>query len=134
MSEQQSALIHVMVLASAADSNMTDRELATIGDIVRHLPIFRGFDPENILSVAEQCVEWLGEANGLEKALQSIETALPERLRETAYAVACDVVAADGQASQEELRLLEMLRYRLAVGRLPAAAIERGARARYQQL
>jgi len=47
--------------------------------------------------------------------------------------VALDVAAADGAASQEELRLLEMLRYRLAVGRLPAAAIERGARARYMR-
>ena len=39
--------------------------------------------------------------------------------------------AADGLATQEELRLLELLRHRLDVGRLEAAAIERGARARH---
>jgi hypothetical protein len=55
-------------------------------------------------------------------------------LRETAYALACDVVAADGRATQEELRLLELLRHRLEVGRLPAAAIERGARARHRRI
>ena len=40
-------------------------------------------------------------------------------------------VAADGDASQEELRMLEMIRFRLDVDRLTAAAIERGARARH---
>jgi hypothetical protein len=40
------------------------------------------------------------------------------------------VVAADGRAQQEDLRLLEMIRHRLDIDRLIAAAIERGARAR----
>ena len=31
-----------------------------------------------------------------------------------------DVVAADGAANQEELRLLEMFRHRVGIGRLPA--------------
>ena len=66
-------------------------------------------------------------------ALDKIDRALPPQLRETAYAVACDVVAADGEATQEELRLLEMLRHRISVDRLTAAAIERGARARYMR-
>ena len=38
---------------------------------------------------------------------------------------------ADGQASQEELRLLEMVRHSLDIDRLVAAGIERGARARH---
>jgi hypothetical protein len=52
-------------------------------------------------------------------------------MRETAYALACDIVAADGNASQEELRVLELLRHRMEMERLVAAAIERGARARF---
>jgi len=51
-------------------------------------------------------------------------------LRETAYALACDVAAADGRVSQEEMRLLTLIRHGLPVGRLPTAAIQRGARAR----
>ena len=38
---------------------------------------------------------------------------LPANLRETAYAIACDLVAADGEATQEELRVLELMRHRL---------------------
>ena len=42
--------------------------------------------------------------------------------------MACDIVAVDGEARQEELRWLEMLRHGLEVERLHAAAIERGYR------
>ena len=44
---QHEALIYAMVTLSAADSRMTDLELAKIGDIVRGLPIFDDFNPEN---------------------------------------------------------------------------------------
>lgn len=134
MSEHHKALVYTMVLVSASDSNMTDRELQTIGEIVSHLPVFADYDRKRLTKDAEACAELLAEKNGLEKVLSQITATLPEKLKETAYAVALDVAAADGAASQEELRMLEMLRHRLAVGRLPAAAIERGARARYMRL
>ena len=66
--------------------------------------------------------------------MDQVVSGLPAKLAETAYALACDVAAADGQVKQEESRLLEMLRYRLDLDRLAAAAIERAARARYQTL
>jgi len=134
MSQHQTALVYTMVLVSAADSDMTDSELKTIGEIVSHLPVFDGYDMENLPKEAEACAELLSEDDGLEKVLSKIVVDLPEKLKETAYAVALDVAAADAAVSQEELRLLEMLRHRLAVGRLPAAAIERGTRARYTRL
>jgi tellurite resistance protein len=56
---------------------------------------------------------------------------MPDRLNETAYALACDVAAADGTLEEAELRLLEEIRYELDLDRLHAAAIERGARARH---
>ncbi|MFQ5974145.1 MAG: tellurite resistance TerB family protein [Alphaproteobacteria bacterium] len=131
MIDHHTALIYTMVLASAADSNMTDAELKRIGEIVSHLPIFTDFDPGQLPKIASDCAELLDDEQGLENAFELIRDALPEHLRETAYALACDVVAADGKASQEELRLLELLRHAIGVGRLPAAAIERGAAARY---
>lgn len=131
MIDHHSALIYTMVLVSAADREMTDAELGMIGDIVQHLPIFRGYDAESLPRTASVCVDLLSGENGLEHTLQVIRDALPERLRETAYALACDVAAADGEATQEELRVLELLRYWLGMERLVAAAIERGARARF---
>lgn len=131
MISHHAALIYVMVMVSAADRNMTDAELKTICEIVNFLPIFRDYDAEILPKSTAACAELLDSDDGLDRALEVIKASLPPRLRETAYAVACDVAAADGDPHQEALRLLEMLRHRLGVDRLAAAAIERGARARF---
>lgn len=132
--DPHSALVYVMVLVSASDDDMTDAELKTMGEIVRYLPVFNGFESQRLTTIADACASLLSDEDGLDKALDAIESALPDHLRETAYVLACDVAAADGQVAQEEMRLLELIRYRLRVGRLPAAAIERAARARHQTL
>ena len=54
-----------------------------------------------------------------------------KKLHETAYAMACDVVAADGELRDVELRMLEEIRDELNIDRLHAAAIEWGARVRH---
>jgi len=131
MLDHHSALIHTMVLASAAGHGVTDAELHTIGDIVTHLPIFADFDKTLLPKTLAACSDLLQKENGLDHALKDIRAALPPRLRETAYALACDIVASDGEASQDELRFLELLRDRLPIERLIAAGIERGARARF---
>lgn len=130
----QTALIYTMVMMSASDRDMTDAELQTMGDIVKHLPVFRDYDLSKLPAAAANCAELLADPEGLEKALELIAKTLPAKIHETAYALACEVAAADGSVSQEELRLLEMMRHRLQVGRLPAAAIERGIRARHTTL
>ena len=130
----QHALVYMMVIMSAADSDMTDQELFTIGEIVRVLPIFEGFESGQLVEATRQCAEILADEKGLENALGLIRGALPERLYETAYALACDVAVADGQLEQEELRLLEIIREGLGLDRLNAVAIERGCRAHYIRL
>jgi tellurite resistance protein len=134
MLDHHSALIYTMVLASAAGSGVSDTELRTIGDIVTHLPIFADYDNKELTKTLSACSDLLQKENGLDQALKEIKAALPPRLRETAYALACDVVASDGEASQDELRFLDVIRDRLAVDRLVAVAIERAARARFMTL
>jgi tellurite resistance protein len=132
--DHMTALIYTMILVSAADRNMTDAELRTIGEIVRYLPIFKKFDLDKLPKVAADCAEILDDDEGLDKVLEVIKGALPHKLHETAYAVACDVAAADGHLEPEVIRLLELLRHALDIDRLAAAAIERGARARHAVL
>jgi tellurite resistance protein len=134
MLDAHGALIYTMVIVSAADANVPDAEFQLIGDIIGQLPVFHGFDRKALPRVLNGCTRALGRDNGLEVTLDEISAALPPKLHETAYAIACDLVASDGEASQEELRLLELIRHRLHVDRLTAAAIERGARARFQTL
>ncbi|MCG8359155.1 MAG: tellurite resistance TerB family protein [Kiloniellales bacterium] len=134
MIDHQTALIYTMVLMSASDRDMTDAELQTMGEMVKYLPVFKDYDLTGLPKAANDCAELLSDEDGLDSALDQIADGLPAKLCETAYALACEVAAADGRVSQEEMRLLELLRYRLDVGRLPAAAIERATRARHMVL
>jgi tellurite resistance protein len=126
------ALIHIMVTMSAADRSMSDSELAKIGNIVRSLPVFDEFDEQRMLEVAHDCTRILQNEDGLNRIIENALEILPDHLRETAYALAVEVAAADLQVEQEEIRLLQIFRNKLEVDRLTAAAIERGARARHQ--
>ena len=134
MLDPHGALIYTMVIVSAAERDLPDSELQMIGDIIGQLPVFHDFDQKALAKLLNGCTKALAREDGLETTLAEIGAALPPKLHETAYAIACDLVAADGEASQEELRILELIRHRLNVDRLTAAAIERGARARFQRL
>ena len=127
----QKALIYVMVVTAAADRDMTDRELKRIGDQVRNLPVFTGFDQNELISSAEECAAQLGREGGLDRFLDLIAGSLPSHLVETGYALACEIAAADLYVQHEETRLLQLLRDRLGVDRLVASAIERTVKARH---
>ena len=126
------ALIFTMVVMSGVEGRMGDRELKTIGRIVMQLPVFRDFDPEKLTYVAKECADILQDKEGFDAVLGLIAGALPARLRETAYALAVEVAAADDAVHKEELRFLAILRDRLSLDKLTTAAIERSAIARYQ--
>lgn len=128
------ALVYLMVLVSASDSDMSDSELKRMGDLVQTLRIFNGYDMEQLVQDAEECADILDADDGLDSAVAMIKAAIPASHVDTAYAVACEVAVADDTLGQEELRILEIIRHRLGVGRLTAAAIERGAAARARSL
>jgi tellurite resistance protein len=126
------ALIYVMVTTAAADGTITDGELRRIGSIVSQLPVFADFDVEDLVPTAEACGKVLAGKDGLTKVLDIIAKSLPEKLYETAYALAVEVAAADLKVGREEVRLLEMVSDKLDLSKLVIAAIERGARARHR--
>jgi len=127
----QDALVAIMIGVSASDENVRTSELLTIQSIVNHLPIFADYDTDRIQQIAQTVFDLFTEEDGIEALMGLVKENLPERLNETAYAMACDVAAADGSLGQEELLFLQDIRYELEIDRLHAAAIERGARARH---
>jgi tellurite resistance protein len=123
-----------MIAVSASDETIRTSELVTIESIVDHLPVFADYDADRMREVAQIVFELFAEEEGLDAFFGLVRAGLPERLHETAYALACDVAAADGRLGQVELRMLEEIRHELNIDRLHAAAIERGARARHLTL
>ena len=121
-----------MIAVSASDEDIRTSELITIQSIVNHLPIFSDYEVDRIKTVAALVLDLLSEEEGLDAFFGLIRSSLPEGLNETAYVIACDVAAADGKMGQEELRMLQEIRYELSIDRLHGAAIETAARARFQ--
>ena len=130
----QDALVAVMVAESASDENITNSELLSITRIVDHMPIFADYDLSRIKTVSQVVFDLFEVEDGLDALFGIIRDSLPEVLYETAYAMACDVAAADGRLRQAELEFMAEIRYELNIDRLHGAAIERGARARHMRL
>lgn len=130
----QDALVAVMVAVSASDSTIRTSELVAIERTVNHMPVFAQYDIDRIRAVAQTVYALFEEEEGLEALFGLVRDALPERLFETAYALACDVAAADGALYQAELRMLEEIRGELNIDRLHGAAIEWSARVRHMTL
>jgi hypothetical protein len=112
---------------------VSDRELEIISSLVGRLPVFDGFDRDNLGQVAAEAIDLIKDSSSLDNVLHMIFEAVPERLRDTAYALAVEVAAVDLRLEQEELRLLEMIREGLQLDGLIASAIEASARARLRR-
>ena len=127
----QDCLVALMIAVSASDADIRTAELIKIQSAVNMLPIFANYDADRLSVMSTTVFDLFDQEDGLDALFGLIRDNLPERLYETAYALACDVAAADGTLDEAELRLLEEIRYELNLDRLHAAAIERGARARH---
>jgi hypothetical protein len=131
MSALQDGLIWTMVLASAADRDLSSEEVGAMRDLVEHLPVFRGFKIERLPKVTEACATALGGTNGLEKVTGFIRKTVPRRFGETAYALACDMIASEGRVRDTEIGVLDLLAEVFDIDSLTCAALETAARARY---
>lgn len=130
----EEALIFVMVMASAVDNAMAEKELVRIGQLIDILPVFANFEKERLIEVSQRCAGLLSGPEGLEIVLETVRDALPEWLHETAYALAVEIAAVDLTVRAEEVRLLQLFRDRFGLDKLTCAAIERSASARYRTL
>lgn len=130
----QDALAALMIAVSASDEHIRTAELVKMSNAINNLPVFDDYDAERLPRLSKMVFELFEQEDGLEALFGLIRDALPDHLYETAYALSCDVAAADGRIVGPEVRMLEEIRDELELDRLHAAAIERGSRARHMTL
>ena len=123
-----------MIAVSASDTQLRTAELVAIERMVNHAPVFADYDADRIRAVSQTVLMLFEHEDGLDAFFGLVRAALPERLYETAYALACDVAASDGRMGEGEGALLAEMRHQLDIDRLHAAAIEFSARARHRRL
>ena len=119
-----------MVLVAAADGGITDREIGVMTAQVQSLPAFQGFSLAHLTEATEAAIDLLQEPDGLAHGAKLIRAALSPGLRETAFALAAEILAAEPEPHAQTHRMLEFLATELGIDPLVAAAIGRGARAR----
>lgn len=127
----QDGLVWTMTLASAADRDLSREELKRLRDVVAHLPVFDGYDAKTLPKITAACAGMLHAENGLEKTARAIKKAVPKRFAETAYMLACDIIAADGKIGDTEIGVLDLLAEMFNLDSLTCAALEAASRARY---
>ena len=124
------ALACTMVLVAAADGGITDREIGVMAAQVQSLPAFQGFTLAHLTEATNAAIDLLQESEGLAHGARLIRDALTPNLRETAYALAAEIVAGDPSPHAEARRMLDFMLVELGIDPLVAAALERGAQAR----
>ena len=124
------ALACTMVLVAAADGGITDREIGVMAAQVQSLPAFQGFSLAHLTEATEAAIALLEEPEGLTHGGRLIRAALSPALRETAYVLAAEIVAAEPTTGAETMRMLAFLAAELGIDPHIADALARGARAR----
>jgi hypothetical protein len=127
------ALLKIMLIMSTADGQRPDKELNIIADLASNLPVFKSVTADDLILAIRATTILLEESDSIDALIEEAAVSLPKPLRETAYALAVEVAAVDLLATEEELRLLELLRDTLNIDMLLAAAVEASARVRYRK-
>lgn len=132
MLSPQAALVYTMVVAAEADDEIEATEAKLIGDLVGHLPVFRGVSRQALARMAAACSDRLSEPRAKDQVLNEIAGALTPELRETAYALARDVIGVDSHLTRGEVGALDLIAERLGIDPGSAQTIERAAQIRYR--
>ncbi len=108
------AFVGILMCATACDRRIADAEAADLFSITDRMQLFKGLSDDDWDAMIQHLGNRL-ERSGLESTLDACAAALPEEMRDCAFANACDLILADGVVEEEEKEFLEMLQKKLAI-------------------
>ncbi len=104
----------VLLVAVAADGHVSDEEKREFGSIVNRVRLYRAVNGDQFAAMMDK-LHGLLRREGPEKLVARAAETLPPELRETGFALAADLVLADGSVETEEKELLELLQRQLGL-------------------
>lgn len=114
-----------------ADGTVDERETTTLRRLLSEHDLFAALTPEVADMLIQLGTDAISFAGGAERRVRMIAKALPGRTnRLAAYAMACEVCAADEQVADSELRYLAALRRSLAISEQEHAELLTAAKER----
>ncbi len=118
----RSAFAATIVGALNADGRGAPEEVRRANEIFASTKLFKGPNSEPVNTVVEQVLHLLA-TQGADTLAALAAKSLPEELRLPAFAIATDLVLADGDATAEERRFVDDLQARLQISDEDAAKI-----------
>jgi tellurite resistance protein len=111
---KQEAFTGILLAAAAADGHISDEEAQGLWTAIERMKLFSNFTPDKFHKMMDNLLKIL-KKGGPNLLIEKCVPALPEELRETAFANACDLVLADGVVEEEEKELLNDLQRSLEI-------------------
>jgi uncharacterized tellurite resistance protein B-like protein len=116
------AFAAIVVGAFNADGRVAPEEAVRVNEIFSSTRLFRSQPAEPAHAVLDRVLE-LTNRHGAEAVMAVAARVLPPELHAPAFAIAVDVVLADGEASVEERRFIDTLQALLQIADEDAAKI-----------
>lgn len=111
---KQEAFAGILLAASACDGHASREELQSLFTTTGRMRMFEAVTPQRWNAIVDQLLKSL-KRDGPQKTVERCAKALPDGLRECAFANACDIVLADGTVEEEERAFLEHLQQALGL-------------------
>jgi len=98
---KQEAFTGILLAAAAADGHISEEEAQGLWTAIERMKLFSNFTPDKFNKMMDNLLKIL-KKGGPDLLVEKCVPALPEELRDTAFANACDIVLADGVVEGEE--------------------------------
>jgi len=106
----------ITYLALVSIGDIVDEDLSRFSVVINRMKLFSGFTTELAQTYHDKMQPMVdGDADDWEEFISAAASALPSQLRETAFAISCDLVMRNGFVPQKADGYLEMLQQRLGI-------------------
>lgn len=102
------AFAAITLIAIGADGYFADEEITGLLSMLTRMQLFRSYSSDVMRRMFDKLSSTL-QREGFAALLQTAIASLPHELNETAFAVATDLILADGEVTREEENLLSGL-------------------------
>lgn len=111
---EQEGMAGVALCAIASDGVVTEEEAGGIATTLARMKLYRGMGARDVNKMFEKCIKVI-RASGPEQLLEMSVAAIKPELRPTAFAIAADLLMADGDVAPQEKQFLEKIQKNLGV-------------------
>ena len=108
------AFAAIALIAVAADGYMTDSETQVISTSLSRMQLFSSYPEKAMLKMIDKLLDSL-QRDGVDVLFNAAIATLPDDLKETAFAVATDIILSDGEVTDEEENFLNDLHHLLEI-------------------